>query len=59
MFRTRLTARKSTDRQPTGQLAPHDVIPSQSQESQPNSPQLVSQEEPFVIEVVVPESPEA
>jgi hypothetical protein len=36
------------------------VPPPQSQESQHDSPQLVSQEEdPFEIELVVPESPEA
>jgi hypothetical protein len=36
------------------------VTPPQSQESQHDSPQLVSQEqEPFEIEIVVPESPEA
>jgi hypothetical protein len=57
MARTRLVARKSTGRQPTGQLAPRDVTPPQSQLG---SLQLVSQEEePFEIEVVVPESPEA
>jgi hypothetical protein len=43
---------------PIGQLAPRNV--SQSQESQPNTPQYASQEEePFEIELVVPESPSA
>jgi hypothetical protein len=41
-------------------LAPQDVTPPQSQDSQLDSPQLVSQgEELFEIEIVVPESPEA
>jgi hypothetical protein len=35
------------------------VTPPQSQVLQHDSPQLVSQEEPFEIEIVVPESPEA
>jgi hypothetical protein len=56
MARTRLTARKSTDRPPVGKLAPRNV--SQPQESQPDAPQHSSQEEePFVIELMVPESP--
>jgi hypothetical protein len=59
MVHPRLTARKSTGHQPTGQLALQNVTPPQSQESQHDSPQLVSQEqEPFEIEIVVPESPE-
>jgi hypothetical protein len=49
MVRTCHTARKSTRRQPTGQLAPRDVPPQQ--EPQPNSPQ---EEEPFEIVVTVP-----
>jgi hypothetical protein len=52
------TARKSTDRLPVGQLAPRNV--PQPQESQPNVPQEATpEEEPFVIELVVPESPTA
>jgi hypothetical protein len=55
MARTRRTARKSTDRLPVGQLAPWKV--SQPQESQPDIPQEASrEEEPFEIELVVPES---
>jgi hypothetical protein len=51
MAHTHRTARKSTDRLPVGQLAPRNV-------SQPNAPQYASQEEePFEIELVVPESP--
>jgi hypothetical protein len=58
MAHTRPTARKSTSRQPIGQLAPHDVPPPQ--ELQHESPQHTSQEEePFEIELVVPESPAA
>jgi hypothetical protein len=58
MARTRLNARKSTSRQPTGQLAPQDVPPSQ--EPQHDSPPHASQEEkPFEIELVVPGSPAA
>jgi hypothetical protein len=54
----RRTARKSTDRLPIGQLAPRNV--PQPQESQPDIPQEASpEEEPFEIEVVVPESPTA
>jgi hypothetical protein len=54
MAHTRLTARKSTDRQPTGQLAPQDVpLP---QELWHDSPPRASQEEPFEIELVVPGS---
>jgi hypothetical protein len=60
MVRTRLITRKSTGHQPIGQLASRDVTPPQLQESQHDSPQLVSQEEePFEIEIVGPESPEA
>jgi hypothetical protein len=55
---TRRTARKSTSRLPVGQLAPRNV--PQPQESQPNIPQEASpEEEPFKIELVVPESPTA
>jgi hypothetical protein len=55
---TRRTTRKSTDRLPVGQLAPRNV--PQPQESQPDVPQEASlEEEPFKIELVVPESPTA
>jgi hypothetical protein len=58
MARTHRTARKSTDRLPVGQLAPRKV--SQPQESQPDLPQeACPEEEPFEIELVVPESPTA
>jgi hypothetical protein len=58
MARTRRTARKSTGRLPVGQLAPRNV--PQPQESQPDIPQETSpEEEPFEIEMVVPESPTA
>jgi hypothetical protein len=58
MARTRRTARKSTGRLPVGQLAPRDM--PQPQESQPDVPQEVTpEEEPFEIELVVPESPTA
>jgi hypothetical protein len=58
MARTRRTARKSTGRLPVGQLAPQNV--PQPQESQPDIPQEASpEEEPFEIELVVPESPTA
>jgi hypothetical protein len=50
MSHTHRTAHKSTGRQPIGQLAPRNV-------PQPQEPQHVSQdEEPFEIELVVPES---
>jgi hypothetical protein len=56
MARTRHTARKSTGRLPVGQLAPRNV--PQPQESQPDVPQEATlEEEPFEIELVVPESP--
>jgi hypothetical protein len=56
MARTHRTACKSTSRLPVGQLAPQNV--PQPQESQPDVPQHASQEEePFVIELVVLESP--
>jgi hypothetical protein len=55
MVHTRLTARKSTGRQPTGQLAPQNVPPLQ--ETHPDSLPLASQEEePFETELVVPDS---
>jgi hypothetical protein len=58
MARTRRTARKSTSRLPVGQLA-HRNVP-QPQEFQPDIPQEASpEEEPFKIELVVPESPTA
>jgi hypothetical protein len=58
MARTRRTARKSTDRLPVGQLTPQNV--PQPQESQPDVPQEATpEEEPFEIELVVPESPTA
>jgi hypothetical protein len=58
MARTRHTARKSTGRLPVGQLAPRNI--PQPQESQPDVPQEASpEEEPFEIELVVPESPMA
>jgi hypothetical protein len=56
MARTHRTACKSTGRLPVGQLAPQNV--PQPQESQPDIPQEASpEEEPFEIELVVPESP--
>jgi hypothetical protein len=58
MARTRHTARKSTGRLPIDQLAPRNV--PQPQETQPDIPQEASpEEEPFEIELVVPESPTA
>jgi hypothetical protein len=58
MAHTRRTARKSTGHLPVGQLAPWNV--PQRQESQPDVPQEASpEEEPFEIELVVPESPMA
>jgi hypothetical protein len=58
MARTHCTACKSPGRLPVGQLAPRNV--PQPQESQPDAPQDASQEEePFEIELVVPESPTA
>jgi hypothetical protein len=58
MARTRRTARKSTGRLPVGQLAPQNV--PQPPESQPDIPQEATpEEEPFEIELVVPESPTA
>jgi hypothetical protein len=56
MAHTRCTARKSTGRLPIGQLTPRNV--PQPQESQPDVPQEATpEEEPFEIELVVPESP--
>jgi hypothetical protein len=58
MAHTRRTARKSIGRLPVGQLAPRNV--PQPQESQPDVPQEATpEEEPFEIELVVPESPTA
>jgi hypothetical protein len=58
MARTRRTARKSTGHLPVGQLAPRDM--PQPQESQPDVPQEATpEEEPFEIELVVPEGPTA
>jgi hypothetical protein len=58
MAHTLRTARKRTSRLPIGQLAPRNV--PQPQESQPDIPQEASlEEEPFEIELVVPESPTA
>jgi hypothetical protein len=58
MARTRRTARKSTDPLPVGLLAPRNV--PQPQESQPDLPQEATpEEEPFEIELVIPESPTA
>jgi hypothetical protein len=58
MAHTHRTAHKSTSRLPVGQLVPQNV--PQPQESQPDLPQEASpEEEPFEIEVVVPESPMA
>ncbi len=58
MARTHRTTRKSTGRLPVGQLAPRNV--PQPQESQPDIPQEATpEEEPFEIELVVPESPTA
>jgi hypothetical protein len=56
MVHTRRTARKSIG-QPVGQLAPQNV--PRPQESQPDAPTHASQEERFVIELVIPESPMA
>jgi hypothetical protein len=56
MARTHRTACKSTGRLPVGQLAPQNV--PQPQESQPDIPlEATPEEEPFEIELVVPESP--
>jgi hypothetical protein len=58
MARTRHTARKSAGYLPVGQLAPRNV--PQHQQSQPDIPQEATpEEEPFEIEVVVPECPTA
>jgi hypothetical protein len=56
MARTHRIAHKSTGRLPVGQLAPRNV--PQPQESQPDVPhEATPEEEPFKIELVVPESP--
>jgi hypothetical protein len=58
MAHTHHTACKSTGRLPVGQLAPQNLL--QPQESQPDIPQeATSEEEPFEIELVAPESPTA
>jgi hypothetical protein len=58
MARPYRTTCKSTGYLPVGQLAPRNV--PQSQESQPDIPQEATpEEEPFEIELVVPESPTA
>jgi hypothetical protein len=58
MAHTRHTLCKSTGRLPIGQLAPQNV--PQPQESQPDVLQEASpEEEPFEIELVVPENPTA
>jgi hypothetical protein len=58
MARTCRTACKSTGRLPVGQPAPRNVPPPQ--ETLPDAPQDTSQEEePFGIELTVPESPTA
>jgi hypothetical protein len=58
MARTRRTTHKSTGRLPIGQLAPQNVV--QPREYQPDIPQEASpEEEPFEIDLVVPESPMA
>jgi hypothetical protein len=56
MARTCRISWKSTGRLPVGQLAPQNV--PQPQESKPDIPQEATpEEEPFEIELVVPESP--
>jgi hypothetical protein len=56
MAHTRQTACKSTGRLPVGQLAPRNM--PQPQESQPDIPQEATpEEEPFEIELVIPECP--
>jgi hypothetical protein len=56
MTHTHRTTRKSIGRLPVGQMAPQNV--PRPQESQPDVPQEASpEEEPFEIELVVPESP--
>jgi hypothetical protein len=58
MARTRRIAHKSTGRLPVGQLAPQNVPPPP--ESQPDIPQEATpEEEPFKIELVIPEGPTA
>jgi hypothetical protein len=58
MSRTHRTTRRSTGCLPIGQLAPQNV--PQPQEYQPDIPQQASpEEEPFEIELAVPESPMA
>jgi hypothetical protein len=58
MAHTRRTTCTSTGHPPIGQLVPQNV--PWPRESQPDAPRHTSQEEePFVIELVVPESPMA
>jgi hypothetical protein len=58
MARTHRTARKNTGHLPVGRLAPRNV--PQPQDFQPDIPQEATpEEEPFEIELVVPESPTA
>jgi hypothetical protein len=58
MARTHRTARNSTGRLPVGQLATQNV--PRPQDSQPDIPREATlEEEPFEIELVVPESPTA
>jgi hypothetical protein len=58
MARTHHTSRKSIGHLPVGQLAPQHVPPPQ--EAQPDAPQdALQEEEPFEIELVVPEGPMA
>jgi hypothetical protein len=58
MARTHRTAREITGHLPVDQLAPQNV--PQPQESKPDIPQEATpEEEPFEIELVVPESPTA
>jgi hypothetical protein len=55
---TRLTTHKSTGRQPTAQLAPRNVPPSQDPHHD-SPPRASQEEEPFEIELVVPSHPVA
>jgi hypothetical protein len=55
MARIHLTARKSTDHQPSGQLAPRNVPPPQKPHHNP-PPRASQEEEPFEIKLVVPSS---
>jgi hypothetical protein len=55
MAHTRLTARKSTGRQPTGQLA-HQNVPPPQEPHHDSPPHASQEEEPFEIELVAPGS---